>query len=57
MRFSVFCLFIASNTAALELPKKKMNWADKLTAYNVHDAFHLCIEGNDQIISGDVKLQ
>jgi len=47
MRLSVFCYFIASATAAPNLPGVKLNWPDKLTAYNVHDAFHLCIQGNN----------
>ena len=39
MKFCSFLyLFLASG-------ESKGHWSDKLTAYNLHDAFHLCLQG------------
>ncbi|CAG5109745.1 Oidioi.mRNA.OKI2018_I69.chr2.g4240.t1.cds [Oikopleura dioica] len=39
MKFcSLLYLFLASG-------ESKGHWSDKLTAYNLHDAFHLCLQG------------
>ena len=41
MRIREFsCLLLGAATGL------KINWPDKLTPYNVHDAFHLCMKSN-----------